>query len=50
MNITRKVIKRLEGLGHLEMVDLNLTVSEEDEEHEVWRMNGAIQGREGSEH
>lgn len=30
-NITRKVIKRLEGLGHLEMVDLDLSLPEEDE-------------------
>jgi diacylglycerol kinase (CTP) len=35
------VIKRLEGLGHLEMVDL--AVSEEDEESEGWRGgNGAV--------
>jgi diacylglycerol kinase (CTP) len=38
-NITRKVIKRLEGLGHLEMVDL--TVSEEEEEPEKLSGNGA---------
>ena len=43
-NITRKVIKRLEGLGHLEMVDLNLTVSEEDEEPEKWSRNGVVEG------
>jgi diacylglycerol kinase (CTP) len=30
-NITRKVIKRLEGLGHLEMVDADFSVPEEDE-------------------
>ncbi|KAF8869341.1 hypothetical protein CPB84DRAFT_1818714 [Gymnopilus junonius] len=30
-NITRKVIKRLEGLGHLEMVDMTLSVPEEEE-------------------
>jgi diacylglycerol kinase (CTP) len=39
----------LEGLGHLEIVDLNLTVSEEDEEPEKWRRNGAVQGGEESE-
>lgn len=48
-NITRKVIKRLEGLGHLEMVDLNMTVSEEDEEPEDWRRNGTVEGGEESE-
>lgn len=48
-NITRKVIKRLEGLGHLEMVDLNMTVSEEDEEPEDWRKSGAVEGGEESE-
>jgi hypothetical protein len=31
-NITRKVIKRLEGLGHLEMVDMDMSVPEEDEQ------------------
>ena|SRR6266545_954922 len=30
-NITRKVIKRLEGLGHLDMVDSDLSLPEEDE-------------------
>jgi diacylglycerol kinase (CTP) len=30
-NITRKVIKRLEGLGHLEMVESNFSVPEEEE-------------------
>jgi diacylglycerol kinase (CTP) len=40
-NITRKVIKRLEGLGHLEMVDTDFSLPEEDEldprfeEHQV---------------
>jgi len=48
-NITRKVIKRLEGLGHLEMVDLNMTVSEEDEELEECRTNGAVEGGEEGE-
>lgn len=48
-NITRKVIRRLEGLGHLEMVDMNLTVSEEDDEHEKWRRKGAVEGGEESE-
>jgi diacylglycerol kinase (CTP) len=46
-NITRKVIKRLEGLGHLEMVDL--TVSEEDEEPEEWSGNRAVEGGDDSE-
>jgi diacylglycerol kinase (CTP) len=31
-NITRKVIKRLEGLGHLEMVEMNMSVPEEDDQ------------------
>jgi len=50
-NITRKVIKRLEGLGHLEIVDMDLSVPEEDEiegegeEREVERALYAI-GRE----
>lgn len=48
-NITRKVIKRLEGLGHLEMVDLDSTVSEEDEEPEEWDRNRAVDGGEDSE-
>ena len=48
-NITRKVIKRLEGLGHLEMVDLYLPVSEEDEEPEEWDRNGAVKGGEDTE-
>ena len=48
-NITRKVIKRLEGLGPLELVDLNMTVSEEDEEPEEWRRSGAVEGGEESE-
>lgn len=48
-NITRKVIKRLEGLGHLEMVDLNMTVSEEDEEPDECRRNGVVEGGEESE-
>ena len=43
-NITRKVIKRLEGLGHLEMVDL--TVSEEEEEPEKLSRNGAAEDSE----
>lgn len=30
-NITRKVIKRLEGLGHLEMIDTDSSFPEEDE-------------------
>ena len=46
-NITRKVIKRLEELGHLEMVDL--AVSEEDEEPEEWSRNAAVEGGEDSE-
>ena len=45
-NITRKVIKRLEGLGHLEMVDLDL---EEDEEPEEWGRKVAVEGGEESE-
>jgi diacylglycerol kinase (CTP) len=48
-NITRKVIKRLEGLGHLEMVDLDLAVSEEDEEPEEWGRNRAVEGGECGE-
>ena len=48
-NITRKVIKRLEGLGHLEMVDFDFAVSEEDEEPEEWGRNGAVEGGEDSE-
>lgn len=48
-NITRKVIKRLEGLGHLEMVDLDLVVSEDEEEPETWDKNGAVEGGEDSE-
>ena len=48
-NITRKVIKRLEGLGHLEMIDLHLAVSEEDEESEEWGRNAAVEGGEESE-
>ena len=48
-NITRKVIRRLEGLGHLEMVDLNLSVSEEEEEPEKLRRNGTAEGGEDSE-
>ncbi|PPR01794.1 hypothetical protein CVT24_001690 [Panaeolus cyanescens] len=34
-NITRKVIRRLEGLGHLESVDMDLSVPEEDESYEA---------------
>lgn len=30
-NITRKVIKRLEGLGHLEMIEIDSPLPEEDE-------------------
>jgi diacylglycerol kinase (CTP) len=45
-NITRKVIKRLEGLGHLEMVDFDLAVSEEDEDPVEWGRNGAVEGEE----
>ena len=48
-NITRKVIKRLEGLGHLEMVDLDLAVYEEDEEPEEWSRKRALEGGEDSE-
>jgi diacylglycerol kinase (CTP) len=38
-NITRKVIKRLEGLGHLDMVN-DLDACDEEEEPEVWPSNG----------
>ena len=31
-SITRKVIKRLEGLGHLEMVDMDMSLPEEDKQ------------------
>ena len=31
-NITRNVIKRLEGIGHLEMVDMDMSLLEEDEQ------------------
>ena len=48
-NITRKVIKRLEGLGHLEMVKLYLAVSEKDEEPEEWDRNRAVESGEDSE-
>ncbi|KAF9036363.1 hypothetical protein BJ165DRAFT_1409115 [Panaeolus papilionaceus] len=34
-NITRKVIKRLEGLGHLESVDMDHSLPEEDESFEA---------------
>ena len=48
-NITRKVIKRLEGLGHLEMVDVDLAVSEEEDEPEEWGSNRVVEGSEERE-
>lgn len=48
-NITRKVIKRLEGLGHLEVVNLDLAVSEEEEEPEELGRHRAVEGGEDSE-
>lgn len=48
-NITRKVIKRLEGLGHLEMVYLDLGVSEEEESPEEWSKSGMVEGRDPEE-
>lgn len=49
-SITRKVIKRLEGLGHLETMDTDFSVPEEDEfdsrceEHEVEKVFTASSG------
>ncbi|KAF8800119.1 hypothetical protein BYT27DRAFT_7056244, partial [Phlegmacium glaucopus] len=45
-NITRKVIKRLEGLGHLETVDIDLAVSEDEEEPEKWSSKVAVEVEE----
>lgn len=48
-NITRKVIKRLEGLGHLEVVNLKLAVSEEEDEPEELGRHRAVEGGEDNE-
>ena len=40
-NITRKVIKRLEGLGHLDMVN-DLDACDEEEEPGAWLSNGVV--------
>ena len=48
-NITRKVIKRLEELGHLEMVNMDLVVSEDEEEPKERKSNGAVEAAEDVE-